>query len=324
MLRSEGITLAKSVTLVLILILFSTFGLSLALQGQESPSDPSILKAEFDKALKSGETGKALALAEKLIETVEPEHYEVLYAAAQLEARAGNRERAYLFLSRAIGAGFNDRGRILEDEAFKDYRGEDLFKTLARRAWANGYADLLERSNREDVQKSPEIMKALAIRPGERVVDLGAGTGYFTFQLADAVGPAGTVWALDAAPEMIEYLDFRVKARRAANVKLRKVERDDPGIEPGSVDMILMVDMIHYVKDRTAYVKRLAPGLAPGGRIVIIDYIPKPMSERPWGPPPEQQFPKEQLDREMAAAGFEVAQAYDFLPEQFFVVYKLR
>jgi hypothetical protein len=45
------------------------------------------------------------------------------------------------------------------------------------------------------------------------------------------------------------------------------------------------------------------------------------MSERPWGPPPEQQFPKEQLDREMAAAGFEVLKSYDFLPEQFFVIY---
>jgi hypothetical protein len=57
---------------------------------------------------------------------------------------------------------------------------------------------------------------------------------------------------------------------------------------------------------------------------VIIDYIPKPMAERPWGPPPEQQFPKELLDREMAGAGFKVLAAYDFLPEQFFVVYGAR
>jgi hypothetical protein len=54
---------------------------------------------------------------------------------------------------------------------------------------------------------------------------------------------------------------------------------------------------------------------------VIIDYRPKPISERPWGPPPEQQFPKEQLDTEMAAAGFNVLKSYDFLPEQFFVIY---
>jgi hypothetical protein len=58
-----------------------------------------------------------------------------------------------------------------------------------------------------------------------------------------------------------------------------------------------------------------------GGRVVSIDYHPKPMSERPWGPPPEQQFPKEQMDREMSAAGFRVSKAFDFLPEQFFVIY---
>jgi len=112
-----------------------------------------------------------------------------------------------------------------------------------------------------------------------------------------------------------------VQAQKAANVQVRKVAADDPQLEPGSLDTILMVDAIHYVKDRTTYAKKLAPALAPGGRLVIIDYRPKPMLERPWGPPPEQQFPREQLDREMAAAGLKVVQAWDFLPEQFFVVY---
>ena len=210
---------------------------------------------------------------------------------------------------------------MLEDDAFAEYRGEDLFRSLARKAWARGYVGLLERSNREDVQKSPQIMKALAFRPGERVADIGAGSGYFTFQVAEAVGPAGSVQALDVAPEMLEYLDMRVKARKASNVTCRKVASDDPQLAPGSVDTVLMIDAIHYVKDRTAYAKKLLPGLAPGGRLVIIDYIPKPMSERPWGPPPEQQFPRAQLDTEMAAAGFKVQAAYDFLPEQFFVVY---
>ena len=82
-----------------------------------------------------------------------------------------------------------------------------------------------------------------------------------------------------------------------------------------------MVDSIHYVRDRTAYARKLLPGLAPGGRLVIIDYKPKPMSERPWGPPPEQQFSKEQLDSEITAVGFKVFKSYDFLPEQFFVIY---
>jgi len=294
---------------------------SLCLAQEVTLADLPRLKTQYDQALVAADLAKAMALAEKMAEATEPEHVEALYAAAALHARLGHREKAYIWLTQSIGAGFNDRARLLREEAFKEFRSEELFRSLARKAWANGYTDLLERPDREDVQKSPEILAALAFKPGERVADIGAGTGYFTFQVADAVGPNGLVWALDIAPEMLEFLDFRVKARKSGNVKLRRVESDDPKLEPGSVDTILMIDAIHYVKDRTTYAKKLAAGLAPGGRLVIIDYIPKPLSERPWGPPPEQQFPKEQLDAEMSAAGFKVLKAHDFLPEQFFVIY---
>lgn len=307
--------------LVAVLVLFVA---AAALARQAGNGDARTLAAQLAAATKAGDLAKAAGLAEQLVAVTEPEHVEALYLAAQLHARLGHREQAYLLLTRAVGAGFNDRSRLLEDPAFADYRGEDAFKALARRAWARGYVDLLERSNREDVQKSPAIMKALAFKPGERVADIGAGSGYFTFPVARAVGPTGVVYALDVAPEMLEYLDLRVKAQRAGNVKPRKVASDDPQIPPGSVDTILLIDTIHYVKDRTAYAKRLLPALAPGGRVVVIDYIPKPWAERPWGPPPEQQFPRDQLDREMGVAGFRVLQAYDFLPEQFFVVYGAR
>ncbi len=292
--------------------------------GQGTPPPAARLKDQFEAARAAGDTEKALQVAAQAIEISEAEHVEALYQAAELHARLGHREQAYLLVARAIGAGFYDRQRLLEDPAFAEYRGEELFRSLARKAWAHGYTMLLERDNREQVQKSPEIMKVLAFKPGERVADIGAGTGYFTLPVARAVAPTGQVFALDIAPEMLEYLDMRVKAQKVANVTLRKVTSDDPQLPPGAVDTILMIDTIHYVKDRAAYAKKLAPALAPGGRLVIIDYRPRPMSERPWGPPPEQQFPREQLDREMAAAGFTVTASYDFLPEQFFVVYGIR
>lgn len=284
------------------------------------PVRPAAAEARQEPAAKTG--GNILRMTEQKAEATETEHYEALYAAARIHAELDHRELAYRFLARAIGAGFDDRGRLLKDEAFKSLREEDLFRSLARKAWANGYVGLLERANREDVQKSPEIMTALAFKTGERVADIGAGSGYFTIPIARAVGPTGVVWALDIAPEMLEYLDFRVKAQKIENIRLRKVASDDPQLEPAGIDTILMIDAIHYVKDRTAYARKLRAGLAPGGRLVIIDYKPKPMSERPWGPPPEQQIPRERMDAEMAAAGLSVVQAYDFLPEQYFVVYK--
>jgi ubiquinone/menaquinone biosynthesis C-methylase UbiE len=291
--------------------------------GGAQANEPLSLKAQLEQAERAGQREKALELADRMVATHEQEHNEALYSAARLHAGLGHREQAYRSLARAIDAGFDDRARLLGEDAFKAFRQEDLFRTLARKAWANGYVNLLERPNREDVQKSPEIMRVLAFKPGERVADIGPGSGYFTVPVAHSVGPTGVVLALDIAPEMLEYLDFRLKSLQIENVRLRKVRNDDPQLEPGSVDTILMIDAIHYVQDRAAYAKKLRAGLAPGGRLVIIDYIPKPMSERPWGPPPEQQIARRQMDADMAAAGFKISRSYDFLPEQYFVIYSV-
>ncbi len=109
--------------------------------------------------------------------------------------------------------------------------------------------------------------------------------------------------ALDINDTLLELLRGRVADSGLTNIEVAKVERDDPRLAPGGVDTILMVDTLHYVKDRPAYARKLAAGLAPGGRVVIIDFLPKPIEERPWGPPPEQKMPREEVDAAMAAAG---------------------
>lgn len=74
-------------------------------------------------------------------------------------------------------------------------------------------------------------------------------------------------------------------------------------------------------QDQAADALKLRDGLASGGRVVVIDYRPKPWDERPWEPPPEQRFPPSELDAAMAAAGLVPLRVPDFLPEQFFVEY---
>lgn len=191
-----------------------------------------------------------------------------------------------------------------------------------RKARLAEYMAMLERPERESFQKPDQVMAALALRPGERVADIGAGTGYFTLRVARAVGPQGVVWALDLVPEFLEHVAARAKDAGLANVRTKKVLPTDPQLEPGSVDTILMVDTIHYVKDRAAYAKALRAALAPGGRLVVIDYIPRSEAERPWGPPVEQQMSKETLDAELKAGGFVPVKVHTFLPEQYFVEYR--
>jgi cyclopropane fatty-acyl-phospholipid synthase-like methyltransferase len=129
------------------------------------------------------------------------------------------------------------------------------------------------------------------------------------------------VLAADVSQEMLDYLDKRTQAEGLTNVTLKKVDKDDPLLPAGGIDTILMVDTLHYVKNRGEYAKKLKAALAPGGRLVIIDYIPKSWEERPWGPPPEQHMSREMVDAEMAEGGLKQTKVYDFLPEQYFVVY---
>ena len=112
-------------------LIFSDIGV--IAQETKAPG-PAALKTQFDQAIRTGDQARALNLAMQMIVATEQEHVEALYAAAQLYARMGRRKQAYLYLNRAIGAGFADRGRLREDEAFRDYRDNDLFKTLVRRA----------------------------------------------------------------------------------------------------------------------------------------------------------------------------------------------
>jgi SAM-dependent methyltransferase len=189
------------------------------------------------------------------------------------------------------------------------------------------YLAMLERPEREAFQKPAQVMAALALRRGERVADIGAGSGYFTIPVAKAVGPRGTVWALDIRQPMLDFIAARLEKERLTNVKLKRVLPDDPQLPPESVDTILMVDVYHYIhfeKRGAEYAVKLRPGLAKGGRVIVIDYTPRPFDERPWGPPPEQQMSRETLDGYMAAGGLKPARQHTFLPEQYFVEYRLR
>ena len=188
------------------------------------------------------------------------------------------------------------------------------------------YLAMLERPERETFQKPKQVMAALALRPGERVADIGAGSGYFTIPVAKAVGPKGVVWALDIRQPMLDYIARRLQTEKLTNVKLKLVPAGDPQLPPHDVDTILMVDIYHYIhfeKRGAEYARKLPPGLAPRGRIVVIDYKPKSFNERPWGPPEEQQMSRETLDRYMAAGGFKPVKVHSFLPEQYFVEYRL-
>jgi ubiquinone/menaquinone biosynthesis C-methylase UbiE len=167
-------------------------------------------------------------------------------------------------------------------------------------------------------QKPDEVLRALGIRPGQAVADLGAGTGYFTFRLAAAVGPTGKVYAVDVDERMIEILRRRKREAGADQVTLVRTEPDDPGLAPASVDLGFICDTYHHIRDRHRWLRRLRSALKAGGRVVNVDFVEGPL---PVGPPPSHKIPERQVREEFARAGFRLTREIKILPYQYIHVW---
>ena len=173
--------------------------------------------------------------------------------------------------------------------------------------------------SRDEWQQPERVIAALGIRSGDRVADLGAGSGYFTLRLAPAVGADGRVYAVDVDEEMNEYLRQRVAQAGVVNVDVILGRFEDPLLPDGGVDLVLMVDTYHHLDDRPAYFRNLRRDLTPGGRVAVIDYDGRKLwFMRLLG----HTTPREELLREMAEAGYAVAEEFDFIDRQSFVIFR--
>jgi ubiquinone/menaquinone biosynthesis C-methylase UbiE len=178
-----------------------------------------------------------------------------------------------------------------------------------------------EDSSRGTWQQPERVVEALGIRPGDRVADLGSGSGYFTVRLAPAVGPQGRVYAVDVDAEMNDYLRERLSEAGIENVEVVLGRYEDPQLPDGGVDLVLTVDTYHHIEDRPSYFRNLKRDLAPGGRVAVIDYD----GRKGWFVKLLGHYtPREELLREMREAGYEVAEEHDFIDRQSFLIFKAR
>jgi ubiquinone/menaquinone biosynthesis C-methylase UbiE len=181
------------------------------------------------------------------------------------------------------------------------------------------YIKALEDPKRDAYQKPHEVMEALAVKDGEVIADIGAGSGYFTLRLAKHVGASGRVYAVDISPDMIRHLDTRVRDAGLTNVSTILAPPNDPQL-PQPVDRFLIVDVWHHIEDQPGYLAKMKKLLKPGGRVVMIDFHKR---ELPVGPPLAMKIAREDLIKQMTANGFRVAAEHTFLPYQYFLVFEV-
>ena len=178
--------------------------------------------------------------------------------------------------------------------------------------WAKAFDD----PQRDAWQKPHEVIQALALKPDAVIADIGAGTGYFAARFAHMV-PNGRVYAVDTEPAMVKYLAERAQREGLGNVTAVAGVPGDPRL-PEKADLIVMVDVFHHVEDRERYFARLRDSLRPGGSVAIIDF----RLDGPRGPPKNARVAPGQVKDELQRAGYALAREHDFLPDQYFLVFR--
>src|SRR6516225_3209922 len=122
----------------------------------------------------------------------------------------------------------------------KFYMGREIAQVMGHEA-----AGWLDRPEREKEENPTKLMELLPIKPGDVVADIGAGSGYYTFRLAEKVGPKGKVLAEDIQKEMLDIIRERMEKKKVANVEPVLGTITDPKLPDGGVDLILLVDVYH-------------------------------------------------------------------------------
>lgn len=132
----------------------------------------------------------------------------------------------------------------------------------------------LEQARFDEERRPDLIVAALGIKPGMRVADIGAGTGLITKHLARAVTPGGKVVATDITPAVLDLLTSRMAAAGLTEVvEPRLVEPDEPGLEPGAYDAILLAEVDNYMADAAGWLRTAKAALKPEGAIAITNRI---------------------------------------------------
>ena len=125
-----------------------------------------------------------------------------------------------------------------------------------------------------NVEMLEQLLEAAAPTPGERVLDIGFGTGVTTVPFAEAVGPTGHVTGVDISRPMLEAAQRRIAEHSLGNVDLLLADAQVHPFAPGSFDLVTSRLGVMFFADPTAAFRNLLGALKPGGRLVIAVWAP--------------------------------------------------
>lgn len=193
----------------------------------------------------------------------------------------------------------------------KIYMGREI-----SRPFYVGEAAWLERPERTAQEFPNRVLEALALTSDVYVADIGAGTGFFTFRLAELV-PEGRVYAVDIQQEMLDLLAARRDSLGYTNVIPVLGSEQSPQLPASALDVVLVVDSYHEFAYPYEMMRAILESLKPGGRLALVVY----RGEDATIPlDPLRKISLAQVRREMEEVGFRWVRSLDVLPVQHLIL----
>ncbi|WP_414660268.1 class I SAM-dependent methyltransferase [Horticoccus sp. 23ND18S-11] len=216
---------------------------------------------------------------------------------------------------RPAAARYETRNQPSRDGIGKVYFGREISHVMGHQA-----ANWLERPERETEERTDLLLEALALKPGEIVADIGAGSGYFSWRMAQKVGEQGVVYAVDIQQQMLDILMSQMNRRKVgAIVKPVLGTVQDPKLPAAGVDTILLVDVYHEFDFPYEMTRAMVAALKRGGRLVLVEY----RGEDPDVPiKPLHKMTVAQVQKEMSVHPIRLEKVLKVLPRQHIIVFR--
>ena len=238
------------------------------------------------------------------------------------DLKSTRRERRSLmpsYASRLSGMEIDDLVAYL-----RTLRGPAIAEGVKRTRQPNhAFSDVsfLNRIGRDSEERPDSLVNALEIPIGASVADVGSGTGYFTWRLAEKVGPKGKIFAVDVRQTMLDLTAETVKKHQLANVEFVLGGERDPRLPTASLDLVLIANAYHEFSEPEAMVTAVNRSLKPDGRLVVIEFA----EGHPFGPKDTaERMTIEQIRAEIEPIGFELDRVLDLLPIQHGLIFTKR
>ena len=204
-----------------------------------------------------------------------------------------------------------------EKHHHKEHLGHGSANEFMHKSSFDELVQRFESPERDAYQHPHKVLEHFGNIEGKTIMDIGAGSGYFSVKLAEK---GAKVIAADVDDRFLEFIQDRVKKNALQNIETRKIPYDSPSLAENEVDMVLIVNTYHHIEHRPEYFTQVKKGTKQDGKLIVVDFF---KTDTPVGPPTGHKLSMDTVIDELKKAGYGSFDVnVDLLPFQYIITAK--